>query len=92
MSNSLYQITDPNALETIKKAMIEISNSMTREGAEKDLINEIATNVCKEFNLNRKAFKRAAKAFHKQNFREEKELNELFETLYTSTTGEEVDA
>jgi uncharacterized protein YdaT len=92
MSNSLYRITDPVALDRIRKSMIEISNSMTREGAEKDLINEIATTVCKEFNLNRKAFKRAAKAFHKQNFREEKELNELFETLYTQTTGEEVES
>lgn len=92
MSNSLYRITDPVALDKIKKSMIEISNAMTREGAEKDLINEIATTVCKEYNLNRKAFKRAAKAFHKQNFREEKELNELFETLYAQTTGEDLDA
>ena len=71
--------------------MVEISNSMTREGAEKDLINEIATNICKEHNLNRKAFKRAAKAYHKQNFKEERQLNDLFETLYVNTTGESDD-
>lgn len=91
MTNKLYQITDPQALERIRKSMVEISNAMTREGAEKDLINEIATTVCKEFNLNRKAFKRAAKAFHKQNFQEEKQLNQIFESLYVSTTGESED-
>jgi len=91
MTTSLYQITDPKALESIRKAMVEISNSMTREGAEKDLINEIATNICKEHNLNRKAFKRAAKAYHKQNFKEERQLNDLFETLYVNTTGESDD-
>lgn len=91
MTNKLYQITDPVALDRIRKSMVEISNAMTREGAEKDLINEIATTVCKEHNLNRKAFKRAAKAFHKQNFKEEKQLNQLFETLYVSTTGESDD-
>ena len=85
---SIYSITDPKALEAIRKAMTEISNAMTREGAEKDLINEIATEICKQYNLNRKAFKRAAKAYHKQNFREERELNEIFETLYEQTTGE----
>jgi len=88
MSNKLYQITDPAALDKIRKSMIEISNAMTREGAEKDLINEIATTVCKEHNLNRKAFKRAAKAFHKQNYRDEQQLNDMFETLYESAAGE----
>ena len=88
---SLYQITDPKALDQIRKAMREISDAMTREGAEKDLINEITSIVCKDLELNRKAFKRAAKAYHKQNFKDERELNRLFETLYTTTTGEKED-
>ena len=46
-------ITNPETLKRIKNAMVEISNALTRMDAERDLIKEIVTNTCDNFQLNK---------------------------------------
>ena len=75
-------ITNPETLKRIKNAMVEISNALTRMDAERDLIKEIVTNTCDNFQLNKKAFAKAAKVYHKQNFNIEVEEHNTFQTYY----------
>ena len=67
--------------------MQEISNSMTRIEAERDLIKNAINDICEEQNLNKKTFRRMAKVYHKQNFKQEIEEQQEFETLYETITN-----
>jgi uncharacterized protein YukE len=66
--------------------MKEISNSMTRMDAERDLIKQAIEDICEEQNLSKKTFRRMAKVYHRQNFKQELEEHEEFETLYETIT------
>lgn len=68
----------------IKKMLGEISNSLTRVAAERDLIKETISEMSKEFNLSKRQLNRMAKVYHKQNFLREQEEHSEFEDLYTS--------
>lgn len=81
-------VNDENSKKRIKKALQEISDSMTRTEAERDLVKEIVKDVCEEFKLNKKTFRRMAKTYHKRNFSVEVALDEEFETMYENITGE----
>jgi len=71
-----------NDKEKLKKAIQEISNSMTRMDAERDLIKEIISDAHDEHGIDKKVLRKLARAFHKQNFSEEVATQEEFETLY----------
>ena len=71
-----------NDKEKLKKAIQEISNSMTRIDAERDLIKEIISDAHDEHGIDKKVLRKMARAFHKQNFSEEVATQEEFETLY----------
>ena len=71
-----------NDKEKLKKAIQEISNSMTRMDAERDLIKEIIKDAHDEHGIDKKVLRKLARAFHKQNFSEEVATQEEFETLY----------
>jgi hypothetical protein len=71
-----------NDKEKLKKAIQEISNSMTRMDAERDLIKEIIKDAHEEHAIDKKVLRKMARAFHKQNFSEEVATQEEFETLY----------
>ena len=63
-------------------ALQEISNSMTRVAAEKDLIKDIVVDLSEQFQLPKKTINKLAKVYHKQSFsQEEQEFDEL-QTLY----------
>lgn len=79
--------SSPADRKAIKGALEEISNSMTRIEAERDLIKEAIVNTCDSFNLNKKTFRRMARVYHKQNFSQEREEHEEFETLYETITN-----
>jgi hypothetical protein len=68
--------------EKLKKAIQEISNSMTRMDAERDLIKEIIKDANEEHEIDKKVLRKMARAYHKQNFSEEVATQEEFETLY----------
>lgn len=76
-----------DAKKKLTGAMNEISNSMLRMDAEKDLIKTVISDLHDEFEINKKVLSRMARVYHKQNFAEEKATNEEFEELYHRITG-----
>ena len=65
-----------------KDALQEVSNSMVRISAEKELIKEIVSDLSENFELPKKTVNKLAKIFHKQNMAQEtQEFNDL-EALY----------
>jgi len=67
-------------------ALKEISSSMTRMEAERDLIKNVKKDVCDDLQLNRKVLNKLAKTYHKGNYNEEVELHKDFESLYETVT------
>ena len=63
----------------------EISNSLTRIEAERDLINDILQRMQDEFELPKKLSRKLAKTYHKRNFEEEvasqNDFVEIYETV-----------
>lgn len=80
--------SDPAARKAIKDCLVEISNSYTRIEGERDLIKEAMSNICEQFELSKKTFRRLARTYHKQNFSKEVAEHEEFETMYEQLTGE----
>ena len=80
--------SDPAARKAIKKCMDELSASMTRIDGERDFIKEAIDNICEEYEMSKKTFRRLAKVYHKQNFSKEVAEHEEFETMYEQLTGE----
>lgn len=67
--------------------MQEISNSLTRTEAERDLIRDIIKTTCDQFELDKKIFRRLAKVYHRRNFSEEVADNDAFEHAYSIITS-----
>jgi hypothetical protein len=71
--------------EDMKKlmgALKDMSNSMLRVEAERQLQKDVRNDICEELDLNKKVFSRLARTYHKQNYTEEVEINEEFEKIY----------
>jgi uncharacterized protein YukE len=75
-------INNPEDRKKINGALQEISNSMTRIEAEKDLIKNIVNDLSEEFQLPKKTVNKLARVFHKQNFDQESQDFDELETLY----------
>jgi len=67
-------------------ALKDISTSMSRTEAERDLLKNIKKDICDELQLNRKVLNKLARTYHKGNFNEEVEMHKDFETLYETVT------
>jgi hypothetical protein len=67
-------------------ALKDISTSMTRMEAERDLLKGIKKEICDDLQLNRKVLNKLARTYHKGNFSEEQELHKDFESLYETVT------
>ena len=87
----MAQITNAIDRKKIKDALHEISGSMTRTEAEKDLIKEIVNNLSTEFQLSKKTISKMARIYHKQNFQEEQaeysDLEELYMNIMEETNN-----
>ena len=87
----MAQITNAVDRKKIKDALHEISGSMTRTEAEKDLIKEIVNNLSTEFQLSKKTISKMARIYHKQNFQEEQaeysDLEELYMNIMEETNN-----
>jgi hypothetical protein len=77
---------NPNDKLKLISAIKDMSTSLTRMDAERDLQKNIKNDICKELDLNKKVFTKLAKTYHKQNFSEEVALHEEYETLYENVT------
>ena len=80
--------SDPAARTAIKKCMDELSASMTRTEGEREFLKEAINNICEEYEMSKKTFRKLAKVYHKQNFSKEVAEHEEFETMYEQLTGE----
>ena len=80
--------SDPAARKAIKKCMDELSASMARIEGERTFIKEAIDNICEEYEMSKKTFRKLARVYHKQNFSREVAENEEFETMYEQLTGE----
>ena len=81
-------ISSPVDRQKIKKMLGEISASMTRTEAERDLIRETIKAMSDEFQLPKKTLSRMAKVYHKQNYTQEVAEHEEFEDLYETIIQE----
>lgn len=66
----------------LKKAIMEMNDSMTRVSAERDLQKEIINILHDELGVDKKLIRRLAKAYFKANFGQEVEENKAFEESY----------
>lgn len=76
------QISNPADRKKIKDALQEISDSMTRMEAERDLIKDIVNDVNDNFKLPKKYVNKMARIYHKQNFAKEQQETDELESLY----------
>lgn len=60
----------------------EISNSLTRIEAERDLIKEILQRLQDECEIPKKLSRKLAKVYHRRNYEEEVAAQSEFETVY----------
>ena len=68
----------------LRKAVLEMNDSMTRAGAERELQKETTNEICDKLGVDKKLFKRMARAYFKANFKEEVQENTDFEEFYTT--------
>ena len=80
------QLSNPADRKAIYDALREISNSMTRMEAERDLIRETLNMVKDQYELPPKYTRKLAKIYHKQNFQEIKAEQAEVESLYEKIT------
>jgi hypothetical protein len=81
------QLSNPADRKAVYDALVEISNSMTRMEAERDLIKETLNMVKDKYELPQKYTRTLAKIYHKQNFQEVKSEQSEVEDLYESLTS-----
>lgn len=80
---SVQGLTDEDR-KRMKKAIMEMNDSMTRVGAERELQKETTNEICNNLGIDKKLFKRMARAYFKANFNNEVQENTDFEEFYTT--------
>lgn len=81
-----YVLT-PEQKTDLQKAIREISNSMIRTEAERDLIKEIVKEQSDQLQIPKKIINKIAKTFHKQSLHQEVADHEDFVELYEKVTS-----
>jgi len=76
----------PQDKKKLEVALKDMSTSMTRVEAERDLQKNLIGDICEELDLNKKVFRKLAKVYHKQNFADEVATHQEFESLYENVT------
>lgn len=79
-------ITDTDR-KTIQNALREMSDSMTRVQAEKDLQKEIGQTIYEKVNVPKAHFNKLAKIYHASNLMEEAARNEEFMEFASAVLG-----
>lgn len=77
----------PEQKNELHKAIREISDSMTRTEAERDLIKEIVKDQSDQLQIPKKVISKIAKTFHRQNLAQEVADHEEFVELYEKVTS-----
>ena len=80
---SVQGLTDEDR-KALKKAILEMNDSMTRVGAERELQKETTNDVCDKLGIDKKLFRRMSRAYFKANFKDEVQENTDFEEFYST--------
>lgn len=75
-------LTNTKDLETLKKGIKEMSNSLTRVEAEKDFQKDVIDRINDETGLEKKYVRKLAAIYHKQNYTTVQQENDELESLY----------
>ena len=87
MSDSESMINlSADAQEKLKKAVNELSDSMTRTAAERDLVKEIVKKISEETQIDKKIIRRMAKTFYQNSFEAEIAHQRDFENIFEIVT------
>ena len=78
--------SSPEDRKKIMNAIQEISNSLTRVEAERDLIREIVKEQSQELQIPKKIITKIAKTYHKQSLTQDIQDHEDFVELYDKVT------
>jgi intein-encoded DNA endonuclease-like protein len=81
-----YALT-PEQKKELQSAIQEISNSMIRTEAERDLIREIVKEQSATLQIPKKVISKIAKTYHRQNLAQEVADHEDFVELYEKITA-----
>ena len=68
--------------KVLRKAIMELNDSMTRAAAERDLQKETVNDINGKLGVDKKIVRRMAKAYFKANFKDEVQENNDFEEFY----------
>ena len=79
--------SNPADRKKIQASMQEISDSLTRQAAEREYVKEAIAETCEKFDLDKKIFRKMVRVFHKANFTEEVAEHEQFEVMYETITA-----
>jgi len=80
-------ISSPEDRKKIFAAIREVSNSMVRIEAERDLIKDIVKDVADNYQLSRKTVNKMAKVYHKQNLSQTVAEHDEFVETYEEITS-----
>lgn len=81
-STTSVEALSPEDKKVLRKAIMEMNDSMTRVGAERDLQKEIINETFDKLGVDKKMIRRLAKVYFKANFNDEVEENNQFESFY----------
>jgi len=70
--------------KVLRKAVMEMNDSMTRVGAERELQKETTNEIADKLGIDKKLFRRMSRAYFRANFKEEVQENTDFEEFYTT--------
>lgn len=79
--------SNPADIKHIMDVMFEISGSKARVEGERDFQKEAIGELSEKFGIPKKMLNRFAKAYHKQNYHEEKAQDAEFEALVDRLVG-----
>ena len=80
---SVQGLTDEDR-KILRKAVLEMNDSMTRVGAERELQKETTNEISDKLGIDKKLFRRMSRAYFKANFKDEVQENSDFEEFYTA--------
>lgn len=68
--------------DELKDAIIELSDSMTRAAAERELQKNTLEEISESLDLDKKLVRKMARVYYKSTFQQEKDAAEEFEAAY----------
>lgn len=80
--NTSPQGLTPEDKKVLRKAIMELNDSLTRVGAERDLQKEIINDTFDKIGVDKKMIRKMAKVYFKANFNDEVASANEFEEFY----------